>query len=118
MQLSTAEDRFVMPFMTMPFSLKNWNSDPLHRSWFLFDIAHDYSIIGMNHSELVAILGEAVNIPNVVPETDSNFDCVDWYSLSGGCSGTYGFLEIGYKDGKAVGFRVGSPDQRRLRKPS
>lgn len=109
LQLDTAKDPFAMPFATMAFTSKTWRSDLQHRIWFLFDIVHDYPIIGMNHSALIAILGTADYIPNVPPDANSDFDYVDKYTLSGGCLGIYSDLEIAYRDDKAVAFRVGSP---------
>ena len=62
----------------------------------LFDIAHDYPIIGMNHSEVIAVLGTADHIPNVPKDAHSKFDYVDKYVLSQGCVGIYSVLEIAY----------------------
>ncbi|MDR3617181.1 MAG: hypothetical protein P4L53_26740 [Candidatus Obscuribacterales bacterium] len=107
------KDSFKVPFASMAFTTKNWESNRRHRSWFLFDIAHDYPLIGMKHSEIMAVLGPADYVPNVQSNAHSEFDYVDKYVLSQGCVGIYSVLEIAYRNNRAVAFRVGSPEKNK-----
>jgi len=93
-KLDWTRDPFKVPFATLAFTSKAWKSDKEHRSWFLFDIAHDYPLIGMSHSEIIAVLGPADYVPNAQSKAHSEFDYGEKYILSRGCLGIYAFLEI------------------------
>jgi hypothetical protein len=113
-KLDMARDPFAMPFASMPFTPQSWKTDAQHRPWFLFDIAHDYPVIGMNHSQLVAILGTADYIPKASSDVHSSFNYVDRYVLSYGCLGVYSVLEIAYVGDRAVALRVVGPEKNQL----
>lgn len=114
-ELSSQKDNFEIPFATMPFTPERWKTDPQHRGWFLFDIVHDHPVIGMTQPEIIKILGRSDYSPVELADKNYDFDLVDRYVLSQGCTGVYSYLEIGYKDDKVAAYRVGPPESRRRR---
>lgn len=104
--LSLDQDPFAMPFASMHFVPENWKKFKPNRGGCLFDIAHNYPIIGMTRAELIDILGVADDFPKTAADPTLKFDFTDKYALFEGLSGGNWVLEIAYKDNKAVAFRL------------
>jgi hypothetical protein len=105
-QLDNTRDPFEMPFASEPFSAKTWRSDEQHRPWFLFDIAHDYPLIGMRHDQVITILGAADDMSGARSDAHTEFDHVDKYVLRRSNEGISSIFKIAYKNEKVVAFGV------------
>jgi hypothetical protein len=107
-QLATASDHFKMPFESNAFTPSEWKAGKQRRVSLLFDIAHDYSLVGMRRAEVIDILGAPDYLGSAPKEKHLEFDFVDRYVMGHGCTGIYSVFEVAYEGGKVKAFRISS----------
>jgi WG containing repeat len=111
------ERYIVNPSCSKAFDQTNWAIEPHDRKHMLFDLVHEYRLIGRDSADMYSLLGEPkfiqsdktsgvhfAKIRKVNPSDPLTQNCV-WYPIEES-GGRTGFLQIALKNDKVIAFRL------------